>query len=174
MGAQSGENKWNPNQKESKPTKASKEEQAASAKKVQAEYMQLLYRLIDGTTENSQYEDECMHLLGAKAYILFTVDKLIYKLVKQVQSIVTDDLLLKLQALYNYERERKDNLFDNSVYYANSLVLLNDETRFRIGVVEKGRGSAQILDVSLNKYDVPAVAMDKAFSDYLKSYVEFD
>ena len=171
--AQSGENKWNPNQKESKPTKASKEEQAASAKKVQAEYMQLLYRLIDGTTENSQYEDECRHLLGAKAYILFTVDKLIYKLVKQVQSIVTDDLLLKLQALYNYERERNDNLFNDSVYYANSLVLLNDETRFRIGVMEEGKVSAQILDVAVNKCDIPAVAMDKSFSDYLKKYVEY-
>ena len=41
--AQSGENKWNPNQKESKPTKASKEEQAASAKKVQAEYLSLIH-----------------------------------------------------------------------------------------------------------------------------------
>ena len=166
-----GDDKWRPSQKEGE----GKEDAPNDAgKKVHDEFMQLLYRLIDGTTDISQYEDECRHLLGAKAYILFTVDKLIYKLVKQIQSIVTDDLLLKLQSLYDYEKERKDNLFDNSVYYANSLVLLNDETRFRIGVVEKGKVSAQILDVSLNKYDVPAVAMDKAFSDYLKSYVEFD
>ena len=106
--AQSGENKWNQIRRRA----AYEGLQGASSKcwRRSGGYMQLLYRLIDGTTENSQYEDECRHLLGAKVY-LFTVDKLIYKLVKQVQSIVTDDLLLKLQALYNYERERNDNLF---------------------------------------------------------------
>merc|ERR1712174_149922 len=125
------------------------------------DFLQLLYRLIDGTTDVSQYEDECRHLLGAKAYILFTVDKLIYKLVKQIQSIVTDELLLKLQSLYRYEKERKDNLFDDSIYYANSLVLLSDEARFRIGVVDHGKVCAQILDTSVNKCDIPALSMDK-------------
>ena len=176
--AKSGDNKWRPSpqrRSESKQSNKPKEVEAVVAEKNHEEFLQLLYRLIDGTTDVSQYEDECRHLLGAKAYILFTVDKLIYKLVKQIQSIVTDDLLMKLQSLYNYERERKDNLFDDSVYYANSLVLLNEETsRFRIGVMGQGKVSAQILDAAVNKCDIPAVAMDKAFSDYLKNYVEFD
>jgi paired amphipathic helix protein Sin3a len=171
------DDKWRPAQKkgaETKEEQVSKEAADANAEKLHEEFMQLVYRLIDGTTDVSQYEDECRHLLGAKAYILFTVDKLIYKLVKQIQSIVTDELLLKLQSLYSYEKQRQDNLFDDSVYYANSLVLLHDETRFRIGVMEKNKVSAQILDMSVNKCDIPAVAMDKAFSDYLKNYVELD
>ena len=54
-------------------------------------------------------------------------------------------------------------------------MLLNEETsRFRIGVMGQGKVSAQILDAAVNKCDIPAVAMDKAFSDYLKNYVEFD
>ena len=43
---------------------------------------------------------------GTNSYTLFTLDKLIYKVVKQLQSMLADDLCVKLTELYRYERSR--------------------------------------------------------------------
>lgn len=46
--------------------------------------MSALYSLLDGSADNSKFEDDCREILGNQSYVLFTLDKLIYKLVKQV------------------------------------------------------------------------------------------
>jgi len=46
--------------------------------------MNALYGLVDGTSDNNKFEDDCRTIIGTQSYILFTLDKLIYKLVKQV------------------------------------------------------------------------------------------
>lgn len=43
-----------------------------------------LYSLLDGSSDNARFEDECRAIIGNQSYVLFTLDKLIYKLVKQV------------------------------------------------------------------------------------------
>ena len=47
--------------------------------------MNALYGLVDGTSDNNKFEDDCRSTVGTQSYILFTLDKLIYKLVKQVR-----------------------------------------------------------------------------------------
>ena len=54
----------------------------------------------------SQFEDECRNLLGASAYVLFTIDKLISQLVKQTLAILANETCMKLLALYQYEYSR--------------------------------------------------------------------
>jgi paired amphipathic helix protein Sin3a len=46
--------------------------------------MSALYSLLDGSVDNAKFEDECRAIIGNQSYVLFTLDKLIYKLVKQV------------------------------------------------------------------------------------------
>ncbi|GAU46092.1 hypothetical protein TSUD_135240 [Trifolium subterraneum] len=41
--------------------------------------------LLDGSSDNSKFEDDCRAIIGTQSYVLFTLDKLIYKLVKQYQ-----------------------------------------------------------------------------------------
>jgi paired amphipathic helix protein Sin3a len=48
--------------------------------------MQILYSLLDGQIDNSRFEDECRAMLGTSSYVLFTLDKLVFKFVKQVRS----------------------------------------------------------------------------------------
>ncbi|KAK9806462.1 hypothetical protein WJX73_010057 [Symbiochloris irregularis] len=43
-------------------------------------FMRLLSDLIDGNHDASAYEDACRALLGTNSYVLFTLDKLIYKM----------------------------------------------------------------------------------------------
>lgn len=49
--------------------------------------MKALYKLLDGSSDNSKFEDDCRAIIGAQSYILFTLDKLIYKIVKQVRQM---------------------------------------------------------------------------------------
>ncbi len=46
-----------------------------------------LYELLDARVEQSKFEDELRALMGASAYILFTIDKLIAQLIKQVPAL---------------------------------------------------------------------------------------
>lgn len=62
--------------------------------------MTALYYLLDGSSDNSKFEDDCRAILGNQSYLLFTLDKLIYKLVKQV--CFSDDLLHLYKGEKNY------------------------------------------------------------------------
>ena len=66
-------------------------------------FMSLLYAVLDGSLDSAKYEDECRALMGTGAYMLFTLDKLVLQLVKQLAALATDDSCIKLQALYDYE-----------------------------------------------------------------------
>ena len=48
--------------------------------------MSALYNLLDGSSDNTKFEDDCRAIIGTQSYVLFTLDKLIYKLVKQVKN----------------------------------------------------------------------------------------
>jgi len=50
-------------------------------------FMNALYSLLDGSSDNTKFEDDCRAIIGIQSYVLFTLDKLIYKLVKQVTYI---------------------------------------------------------------------------------------
>lgn len=55
--------------------------------------MSALYNLIDGSSDNTKFEDDCRSIIGTQSYVLFTLDKLIYKVVKQASSLNDLDLL---------------------------------------------------------------------------------
>ncbi|GFY88375.1 SIN3-like 3 [Actinidia rufa] len=55
----------------------------ASPTDLYARFMTALYNLLDGSSDNTKFEDDCRAIIGTQSYVLFTLDKLIYKLVKQ-------------------------------------------------------------------------------------------
>lgn len=127
--------------------------------------MGALYSLLDGSADNTKFEDDCRSIIGNQSYVLFTLDKLIYKLVKQVlclsllviglssviffafqlfylfsfsfqlQTVSSDELDNKLLQLYEYEKSRKPEKFVDSVYYENAHVLLYEENIYRFECV---------------------------------------
>ncbi|EME28827.1 paired amphipathic helix protein Sin3a [Galdieria sulphuraria] len=58
-----------------------------TAEQLFEEYLSSLKSLLDGSLETSKYEDRCRSLLGTNSYILFTMDKLIARLIKQIQTV---------------------------------------------------------------------------------------
>nr|VDD33729.1 unnamed protein product [Brassica oleracea] len=88
-----------------------------------------VFSLLNGSVENYEFEDECRAIIGNQSYVLFTLDKLLYRLVKQLQAVVADDVDNKLLQLYESEKSR------NTVYYENARILLHDENIYRMECV---------------------------------------
>ena len=90
---------------------------------------------------------------GTNSYTLFTLDKLIYKLVKQLQVILADDASMKLAELYRYERSREGKVID-AVYYQNAHIILHEDPTFRFESRPDGPFTMQLLDT--DRSEVPA------------------
>ncbi|OIT33725.1 PREDICTED: paired amphipathic helix protein Sin3-like 2 isoform X2 [Nicotiana attenuata] len=131
-------------------------------------FMSALYSLLDGSADNAKFEDDCRSIIGNQSYVLFTLDKLIYKLVKQLQTVSSDELDGKLLQLYEYERSRKPEKYVDSVYYENAHVLLHEENIYRFeSTSSPTRVSIQFMDDGSEKSEVVAVYVDPNFAGYL-------
>ncbi|CAN4124323.1 unnamed protein product [Withania somnifera] len=129
-----------------------------------------LYNLLDGSSDNTKFEDDCRAIIGAQSYLLFTLDKLIYKIVKLLQTIASDELESKLLQLYAYEISRKSSTFSDVVYHENVRALVHDETIYRIACSSQPtRLSIQLMDYVYDKPEVSAVSMDPNFAAYLSN-----
>lgn len=82
---------------------------------------------------------------GTNSYTLFTLDKLIYKIVKQLQALLADDTCIKLAELYCYEKSRGAPVVDG-VYFQNAHVILQDDAVFRFEACPDGCFTIQLLD----------------------------
>ncbi|CAN6932966.1 unnamed protein product [Brassica oleracea] len=136
-----------------------------------ARFMNALYNLLDGTSDNSKFEDDCRAIIGTQSYVLFTLDKLIYKLIKHLQVVAADEMDSKLQQLYSYEKSRKPEKYLDDVYYENARVLLPDEDVYRIEceISAPTTLSIQLLDYGHDKPDVTSISMDPTFAAYLQN-----
>ncbi|GAV75319.1 PAH domain-containing protein/Sin3_corepress domain-containing protein [Cephalotus follicularis] len=140
----------------------------ASPTDLYARFMSALYNLLDGSSDNTKFEDDCRAIIGTQSYVLFTLDKLIYRLVKQLQTVAADEMDNKLLQLYAYEKSRKPGRFIDIVYHENARVLLHDENIYRIDCSSVPTYlSIQLMDYGHDKPEVTAVSMDPNFAAHL-------
>uniref|UniRef100_A0A0E0JD74 Histone deacetylase interacting domain-containing protein n=1 Tax=Oryza punctata TaxID=4537 RepID=A0A0E0JD74_ORYPU len=135
---------------------------------VYAKFISALYNLLDGSSDNTKFEDDCRSIIGTQSYVLFTLDKLIYKVVKQLQAIATDEMDNKLLQLYLYEKSRSPGRFFDLVYHENARVLLHEESIYRFECCSNPtKLSIQLMEYGHEKPEVTAVSIDPNFSSFL-------
>ncbi|XP_047057503.1 paired amphipathic helix protein Sin3-like 4 [Lolium rigidum] len=133
-----------------------------------SKFMSALYNLLDGSSDNTKFEDDCRSIIGTQSYVLFTLDKLIYKVVKQLQAVASDEMDNKLLQLYIYEKSRSPGRFFDLVYHENARVILHEESIYRFERrSDPTRLSIQLMDYGHEKPEVTAVSIDPNFSSYL-------
>ncbi|KAI9153728.1 hypothetical protein LWI28_015603 [Acer negundo] len=131
-------------------------------------FITALYNLLDGSADNAKFEDECRAILGNQSYVLFTLDKLLYKLCKQLQTVAMDEMDSKLLQLYEYEKSRKPGKLFDSVYHENARVLLHEDNIYRMEFLSSpSHLSIQLMDNFIEKPEAFAVSMDPNFAAYL-------
>ncbi|KAG8366233.1 hypothetical protein BUALT_Bualt17G0055200 [Buddleja alternifolia] len=129
-----------------------------------------LRSLLNGSSDNAKFEDECRAIIGAQSYILFTLDKLIHKLVKQLQTIATEEIDNKLLQLYAYETSRNPETFADAVYLENARFLVPEDNLYRIECFPcPTRLTIQLMKNEHDKPEPAAVSMDPDFAAYLSN-----
>ncbi|KAK8626397.1 hypothetical protein V6N13_134043 [Hibiscus sabdariffa] len=107
-----------------------------------------------------QVGNGCLQVIHVRgSHVLFTMDKLIYKLVRQSEEICN-----KLLQLYAYEKLRNSGRFIDVVYHATPVF------SFTMTIYTSSaptRLSIQLMDYGNNKPEVMAVSMDPNFAAYL-------
>ncbi|KAL6547202.1 hypothetical protein OROMI_022923 [Orobanche minor] len=133
-----------------------------------ARFKDALCSLLNGSSDNAKFEDECRAIIGAQSYVLFTLDKLIHKLVKQLQTIASDEVDNKLLQLYAYERLKNPTAFSDEVYRVNARFLLPDDNLYRIECLPRPtRLTIQMMRNEHDKFEPSSVSMDPNFAAYL-------
>ncbi|KAJ3692453.1 hypothetical protein LUZ60_012803 [Juncus effusus] len=132
-----------------------------------AKFLSALYGLLDGTADNTKFEDDCRAIIGTQSYVLFTLDKLIYKVVKQLQAMVSDEMDNKLLQLHSYEKSRSPSKFSDFVYYENARVLVHEDSIYRFECSSNPSKLFIQLMEGVDRPEVTAVSIDPNFSSYL-------
>ncbi|XP_023633198.1 paired amphipathic helix protein Sin3-like 6 isoform X2 [Capsella rubella] len=133
-------------------------------------FMDALYNLLDGSSDNTKFEDECRAIFGAQSYVLFTLDKLVQKFVKHLHAVAADETDTKLLQLHAYENYRKPGRFFDLVYHENARALLHEANIYRIRYSPANtRLSIQFMNCGNNQLEVTGVAMEPEFANYLQN-----
>jgi hypothetical protein len=69
-------------------------------------WMGQLLGLLDTSVDSSRYEDASRQLLGNRAYVLFTMDKMVQQCFKCMQQMANEDSFNKLVGAFVYHRSR--------------------------------------------------------------------
>ncbi|KAF8106161.1 hypothetical protein N665_0146s0007 [Sinapis alba] len=133
-------------------------------------FMDALYNLLDGSSDNTKFEDECRAIIGAQSYVLFTLDKLVQKFVKHLHVVAADETDTKLLQLYTYENYRKPGRFFDIVYHENARALLHDQNIYRIEHSSaQTRLAIQLMNIRNDQPEVTAVTVEPGFANYLQN-----
>ncbi|KAJ0244111.1 Paired amphipathic helix protein Sin3-like 5 [Hirschfeldia incana] len=133
-------------------------------------FMDALYNLLDGSCDNTKFEDECRAIIGAQSYVLFTLDKLVHKFVKHLHVVAADETDTKLLQLYTYENYRKPGRFFDIVYHENTRALLHDQNIYRIEYSSaQTRLAIQLMNNGNDQPEVTAVTVEPGFANYLQN-----
>lgn len=93
-------------------------------------FVSKLYALIDGSIDSTKYEDSCRSLMGSTSYFLFTMDKLVSQVLKQMQHMSTDETCQELLKLYS-EQYAEDSI-DLDAYLAKTKSIFEGEGAYRL------------------------------------------
>ncbi|WWC68464.1 uncharacterized protein I206_102392 [Kwoniella pini CBS 10737] len=130
-------------------------------------------KLFEGEVDNAQYEETLRVMFGTKAYIMFTVDRVIAAIVKQVQTILGDMKSQELFALLQRDRLHDRTNTRRQIAYRMQAegVLGADENLFKISYQpSKDVVSIQLLSREDLTIDDAETAQEK-WRQYIESYV---
>lgn len=146
----------------------SEAQQREEADRLHTLFRQRMQALLEGHLDSSAYEDQCRSLLGNNGYVLFTLDKLLLKLVKHMQAMVMDTQTLKLWELYKYEAARTKQVPD-SVYQSNCLTLLGEEACYKVHY-SAATSQLSITLVDLDRQE-PQLAAEGFANEYVRELI---
>ncbi|KAI9284465.1 hypothetical protein BC943DRAFT_347176 [Umbelopsis sp. AD052] len=94
--------------------------------------LDLIDKFFEGDVDQQSFEECSRYIFGTKAYLVFTIDKLVHILAKQIHTLVTDDISIALlsgdrlfdlattKSVYDYNKYAEELVGkDENIYQAN-------------------------------------------------------
>jgi len=67
-------------------------------------FLEMVKNLLDGNMDANNFEDTLREMFGVRAYISFTMDRLIQNIVRQLQNLISDETSLQITELFKSEK----------------------------------------------------------------------
>jgi len=102
------------------------------------------------------------------SYVMFSLEKLIFKFVKQLQFIALVDMEDKLLQRHFYEGSRALERFIDTMSLSNTYIYLHDEIIYRFECTSNPTClSIQLMERGLENLVVGAISMEPSFANFL-------
>ncbi|ORX65773.1 hypothetical protein K493DRAFT_412767 [Basidiobolus meristosporus CBS 931.73] len=137
------------------------------------EFLSLVDRLFEGEIDQQGYEEGMRYLFGIHAYVVFTIDKLVMAILRQIQTIVLEPKCKDLIDLFTKEAHQESTSFRQQMMYRSKAenVIEGEECLYRIEYVHsKKTVMIQLLSKEDSALD-SAVSLEEKWSMYIDSYV---
>lgn len=130
----------------------------------------LLAAFLDGHIDQSTYEDTSRELFGVNSYVLFTVDKVVSQLHKQLMNVLSCDACVKLVALFIGQTSHADA--DRVAYQQAALSILQEERMFKMEFVksDNGKMAIELLDAVNQPRFVELSVGKEQWNQYVSEY----
>ncbi|KAF9998622.1 Transcriptional regulatory protein sin3 [Entomortierella chlamydospora] len=137
-----------------------------------AKFLGLIHKVFDGELEQTAFEEQARHIFATKAYIVFTLDKVIAALLKHMHTIVTDQRCNELIAMFVKDRQHEKNSRRQQIIYRMQAdAVVGDENLYKIEYA-KDEQTMSIQLLSKNDYTLDtAISSEEKWGYYIDSYV---
>lgn len=88
----------------------------------------------EGETESQTFEETARYLFGIEAYTMFTIDKVVQALIKQIQTVLSDKKSIELVHLFN-DYITKHKPLSTYRAMAEDILGTSDENLFKLNLV---------------------------------------
>jgi len=97
------------------------------------ELLKDINNFINNEMDFNEFEDKTRELFWTSGYLIFTVDKLVQSIIKQLQSIVSDPKSMELITIFGRDREKRTTgPRQEALYRLCAEQLIQDENVYRI------------------------------------------
>ncbi|KAF9433156.1 Transcriptional regulatory protein sin3 [Entomortierella beljakovae] len=137
-----------------------------------AKFLGLIHKVFDGELDQTAFEEQARHIFATKAYIVFTLDKVIAALLKQMHTIVTDQRCNELISMFVKDRQHEKNSRRQQIIYRMQAdAVVGDENLYKIEYA-KDELMMSIQLLSKNDYTLDtAISSEEKWGYYIDSYV---
>ncbi|KAG0077520.1 Transcriptional regulatory protein sin3 [Linnemannia elongata] len=131
-----------------------------------------IHKVFDGEMDPTAFEEHARSVFATKAYIIFTMDKLIAALLKHVHTIVIDQRCNELIAMFVKDRQHEKNSRRQQIIYRMQAdAVVGDESLYKIEYA-KDELAMSIQLLSKNDYTLDtAISSEEKWGYYIDSYV---
>ncbi|KAI8900508.1 hypothetical protein BC833DRAFT_618450 [Globomyces pollinis-pini] len=138
-----------------------------------SELMKDINLFVNSEMESNDFEDKVRDLFWTSGYIIFTVDKLVQAIVKQLQTVAMDSKSLELITLYGRDREKSNNpVRQEALYRLGAETIIQDDSIYRLEyVVGESLMSMQLLGKEDQVSD-DNISSEERWSLYVDQFVQ--